>query len=185
MTFDDLVAYSLVMEDAVCAWLRRKGWLVLPTRDLGGPDSGAYVQLPEGGRLILPDILAFTDTTSVWVEVKRKQGPSWATAPLDGGKPGWVTGLNSRHLLDYGRVAHRTGIPVMVLWLHDKGCCDRDSSTEPGAGRVYGWQVTPMDGENEGARMAEWQGVYVRGSMTYFRLSALVSYGLTDDLARR
>jgi len=111
-------ARAKVIEQAVSAWLQRRGGMVLPAYDYSGfQDDKAprlLALLPQDS-LVLPDLLTACHGRCVWVEVKLKASASFTrlTQRLE-------TGLSRRLWNHYLAVEKTTGIPVWLFFVHEQ-----------------------------------------------------------------
>ncbi len=110
-------ARGLVYEIAFSKWLQAKrNWYVLPTYDFNGFAQDKAPRLVSGGqKLVVPDILAFRQGKGAWFEIKLKE-----RADLYRATNTRETGLPYRHYKDYTRIAQLTGLPVWVIFIHEK-----------------------------------------------------------------
>jgi hypothetical protein len=103
-------------EIAVSQWLQRRGWAVLPAYDYSGRDADKAPRMESTERpLVVPDLLAARKGATAWFEVKRKTHADLTrmTGRLE-------TGIAWRLWDHYHDVRVRTGLPVWVVFVHDK-----------------------------------------------------------------
>lgn len=152
--FNEQLAYGREAEFAVHRWLmQERGWYIMPVYDMGIEDKsprffGAH------NHLVLPDIFASRDGEVRWVEIKHKTYFSWYRI---GGY--WVTGIGQRHYEHYQQVQVTTGIPVWLMFLHDR----TDSHEGKCPVGLFAQTLTHLvtceshHGKSRGASMVYWQ----------------------------
>lgn len=105
-------------ERALAAWVRARGWHVLPTYDFSGKgDDKAPVLLAPPGTadLIMPDLQCFRAGRVRWIECKWK-----TSAVLHRNSGQMVTGISLRLASHYERVRATTGADVWLVFLHER-----------------------------------------------------------------
>lgn len=126
--FSEQRARSKVYEIAFSNWLQTRDWWILPTYDFSGSNDDKAPRLSLGNRkLVIPDLLAFRAAQSkAWFEIKVK-----AHADYNRKHACLVTGFAMRHLMHYREVKQLTGVPVYIVFIHEKEavikCCEIDT----------------------------------------------------------
>lgn len=115
LTFEQYLAMGQEGETVISRWLMRRGNHVLPAYDPKGDNhKGPRMFAPDGGGLVIPDIMGFRLGRSFWVEAKTKTGFDWHR------KSGsWTTGLDVRHFRDYEKIQKVSGLDVWVMFLQN------------------------------------------------------------------
>lgn len=107
-----------VWERKLAAWVRRRGWHVLPTYDFNGAgeDKAPALLSPPGMTdLVLPDLQCFRSGRVRWIECK------WKARADEYRKGGYlVTGISLRLAGHYAQVRRATGADVWILFLHER-----------------------------------------------------------------
>lgn len=122
MTFEELLSFGKTGEDKVSDYLILCGWTTFPICEsptIGG--KGPRLD-SAGGKLIAPDILAFTHNQSIWFEVKTKRrATQYRKKNKHGMNNQWQTGIDINVFNHYQEVANQTPLPVRLLFLHLEG----------------------------------------------------------------
>lgn len=112
-SFNENLAFGQLGEGFISKWLQGRGHAVFPAYQMEN-DTGKGPQLFSSDEdLVLPDLLAFSDGGTYWFEAKRKTCFSWYRKTKR-----WTTGIDVRHYEEYQKVAHKTGLPVWLLFYH-------------------------------------------------------------------
>lgn len=105
-------------ERSLAAWIRSRGWYVVPTYDFcgRGEDKAPKLLAPPGAEsLVLPDLQCFRDGRAQWLECKWK-----ARADRYRKTQQLTTGISRRLFDHYQRVEERTGFCVVLAFLHER-----------------------------------------------------------------
>ena len=114
--FRDKLQFGKTAESAIAAWLRGKGYAVVPVYEtLVDTGKGPQVFAPDG-ELVAPDMLVFKGDQALWIEAKHKTAFAWNRA-----RQIWVTGIDLRHYEDYCKVDDTSPWPVWLLFLQQGG----------------------------------------------------------------
>jgi len=100
-------------EDVVIAFLKSKGWHIVPSRDYNKDKGGSKAPCLQGETtgFILPDLdISCPRRGRRWVEVK-----TYNTSPFNRAHKINVHGVNVRHYRDYRSVEQITGAPVWLF----------------------------------------------------------------------
>ena len=104
-------------EQALAAWVAKRGWHILPTYDFcgKGDDKAPKLVAPPGQPgLVLPDLQCFKGGRVKWCECKWKARADYYR------KGGYrVTGISSRLLREYEAVEKATNAQVVLTFLHE------------------------------------------------------------------
>lgn len=107
--------YSERHEQAFERYLLASGYSVVPAYSLGGKFA-PMLNYPDGGTAPIPDLLTFMGPNRpAWFEVKVKSG-----AVMNRQHNVLVTGIDLRHWQAYQTVRERTGLPVNLIFMHEK-----------------------------------------------------------------
>jgi len=115
--FQRKLALGREFEKLIAAWLKSRGWRILPVYDYSGLGEDKAPKL-EGAAptpsLIVPDLLTARMGELKWVEVKYKTKADWTrkTSRLE-------TGINLRLWKHYVEVQAVTGVPVWIMFVHE------------------------------------------------------------------
>ena len=152
MGFTEELERGLAGEAAIATWLRGREWYVLPAyENIISHGKGPRLYAPKR-ELIAPDFLVFRGDKCFWIEAKRKTAFAWHRVASIA-EPGWVTGIDLRHYVDYCRVDDETPYPVWLLFLHEGGQA-KDSPPDSPAG-LFG-QTLGFLRRNEHHRHENW-----------------------------
>jgi hypothetical protein len=127
--FETQLARARAIEEAVARWCMRRGGMVLPVYDYSGLQDNKAPRLqglPAKRSLVLPDLLVFRSGRRWWLEVKLKTETT--ATKIRGGRP--ETGIDLRHWRHYAAVQLETGIPVWVLFVHEREAEVRGASID-------------------------------------------------------
>jgi len=119
LSFEQKLAAGRVVEEHVAAYMRKRGWWVVPSYEFSGKenDHAPKMVAPPGWRdLVLPDLQGFKDRRLVWLEVKSKT--CCTLHHISNDLP--VTGIAKRLYLHYQQVEIETGGTVYLLFVHEK-----------------------------------------------------------------
>lgn len=107
---------SKAYEIAVSRWLQaQRRYFVLPSYDYSGlADNKAPRPVRNTEWLVLPDLLGWNEQIGAWFEVKLKE-----RADLYRKTNTLVTGIATRHLVDYRRVKQLTHMDVWLVFIHE------------------------------------------------------------------
>lgn len=94
-------------------WMDR-GWWVAPLYQFVSTKFGAPCMFNGSKRVILPDLMASRNGSTIGIEVKRK------TRWCQNQKREWETGCEWRHYKHYMEWSDLTGLPVVLACLHDQ-----------------------------------------------------------------
>jgi hypothetical protein len=97
-------------EQRVADWLKRDGWLIIPSYDFSANDDHPPRMEGHTQRFIIPDLDASKSGRRVWAEIKTKAGPLLhrASGILEHGIP-------LRHYQQYLQVELETGCAVFLF----------------------------------------------------------------------
>jgi hypothetical protein len=116
MTFESALAWGGEMEKRLTRWLLSQGFMILPGYDYSGEGGEKAPRLHGSAEsLVIPDLLVAKDGGTRWVEVKRK---TETTLNRNSGRV--ETGLAWRLVKHYRRVKQAPGLPVWILFAHEK-----------------------------------------------------------------
>ncbi|TXH15941.1 MAG: hypothetical protein E6R03_06390 [Hyphomicrobiaceae bacterium] len=121
MTFvEQLRRGQTLGEGPIAAWLMSRGNSVLPVYEKE-IDTGKGPQLfTSKAGFAAPDLLTFNKARGpIFVEAKYKTVFTWYRS-----RNVWTTGIDLRHYDEYKRVAEETGLPVWLLFFHDRSTPD-------------------------------------------------------------
>jgi len=154
--------YGIAGESAITAWLRSRGFTVLPVYEkVIDEGKGPQLYLPERS-LIAPDLFTFKHDKVLWVEAKHKTAFSWHRLTQR-----WVTGIDLRHYQDYLVIDKETPWPVWLLFLHEGGQA-KDSPPNSPAG-LFGNSLSKL-AQCENHRHSNWG----RSGMVYWAIDNLL-----------
>lgn len=131
MSFTQYYQCGCIGESEIAAWLRSRGFSVLPVYELEIQRGKGPRLFAPSGELIAPDMVAYKGDKCLWIEAKHKTAFSWHRRTQQ-----WVTGIDLRHYRDYCLVDDNSPWPVWLLFLH-RGGQAKDSPPESPAG-LYG-----------------------------------------------
>lgn len=112
--FHEELARARHVERACTRWLAGRGWWLLPGYESGGEDKAPRL-IGRRDTLIIPDLLGMQRHRRLWFEVKLKTRCTFHNRTQTD-----QTGFDERHHTHYLRVERETGIPVIVLFVHQK-----------------------------------------------------------------
>jgi hypothetical protein len=161
MSFKDNFKKGQIGESLIARWLKRHHYHVLPVYEVE-MDTGKGPRLfsPQQ-QLIAPDMLAFTDKKTIWIEAKHKTAFSLYR------KTGqWTTGIDLRHYRDYCEVDDTTPFDVWLLFLQQGGHAKDSPETSPSG--LYGNKLEYLR-EHEDHRSDKWGA----SGMVYWSIHAL------------
>ena len=114
--FDARLAFARKVEMGLSAWLQARGGFILPVYDYSGLGDGKAPKLQGvDNSLVTPDLFTARQGQTRWVEVKWKSEATWTHITQR-----FETGIDRRLWTHYERVEAETGIPVWLLFVHEK-----------------------------------------------------------------
>lgn len=164
-SFKDNLLAGRIHESTIGSYLRRKGWTIIPIYELE-QDAGKGPQIfaPSGASLVGPDMIAYRNGATRFVEAKTKSVFSWRrTSP----GPRWETGIDLRHYSHYCKVAdlfpdwefhllflHLSAIP----WIEDRKWpnCPKECPTGLFRGRLQELRSTGRSSDRHASGMMYW-----------------------------
>lgn len=115
-TFAEALELGRVTEILIAAWLRGRGWKVLPAYEFTGLQGDKAPKLlgnPES--LISPDLLGIFNGSAKWFEVKWKQSSDFTRITQR-----QETGIPLHHWRDYLQVKKESGLEVYLIFAHEQ-----------------------------------------------------------------
>jgi len=119
-SFEQNLATGQMGESLISRWLQGRGHAVFPAYQIEHQTGKGPQLFAKSGDLVLPDLLAFRGGEVRWFEAKHKTCFTWHRIS---GR--WTTGIDLRHYHEYQEVAHRTSLPVWLLFFHPKSQPDQ------------------------------------------------------------
>lgn len=113
--FEQSLAVGQLGESLISRWLQARGHAVFPAYQIEQHTGKGPQLFAASGDLVLPDLLAFRSGEIRWFEAKHKTCFTWHRISQR-----WTTGIDLRHYGEYQEVAHRTSLPVWLLFYHPK-----------------------------------------------------------------
>ena len=113
--FEQNFATGQLGESLISRWLQGRGHAVFPAYQIEHQTGKGPQLFAASGDLVLPDLLAFRAGEIKWFEAKHKTCFTWHRISRR-----WTTGVDLRHYEEYQEVAHRTSLPVWLLFFHPK-----------------------------------------------------------------
>ena len=160
-TFQQKLAVGRVGESVIAQWLKTKGYSILPVYEI-------EINSGKGPRLfgprknyIAPDMLAFRDDKTIWIEAKHKTAFSWHR-----NSDRWVTGIDLTHYADYCEIDAHSPFRVWLMFLHTGGQA-KDSPANSPAG-LFGNSISYLR-NHENHRSDRWGS----GGMVYWNVGEL------------
>lgn len=133
MSFEEQLRFGKIGESRIAHVLKGRGLHILPVYEKEiSEGKGPVLFTADNRNLVLPDMLAFNDSKTIWIEAKHKTAFTWHRIT---GK--WVTGIDLHHYRDYLEVLKLSPWPVWLLFLHDGGQA-KDSPADSPAGLFGG-----------------------------------------------
>jgi hypothetical protein len=111
-------AVGLRAEKAVERYLKRQGWLVLPTHMFSGPQDSVAPMMRSSDpskSIILPDLLMSDGKGMRWIEVKYKTHADFTRIT---GR--FETGIGLRLWHHYRKIGEQTRVDVWIYFCHSK-----------------------------------------------------------------
>jgi hypothetical protein len=161
MSFQEQLRNGQVGESLIAQWLKNRNFHVLPIYEVEeNTGKGPRLFSPKE-QLIAPDMLAFNDGKTLWIEAKHKTAFSWHR------KTGrWVTGIDIRHYEDYCKVAETTPFKVWLLFLQRGGHAKDSPEISPSG--LYGNDLVFLR-QHENHRHGNWGN----SGMVYWAIETL------------
>lgn len=129
--FEHYLEKGKVGESYIAAWIRNKGYHVLPVYEIEKNQyKGPAVYAADGREIIAPDMLIFGKEKIIWIEAKHKDAFSWHRKTQR-----FVTGIDLHHYKQYQQIMKIAEWPVWLLFLH-RGGQAKDSPPSPAG--LYG-----------------------------------------------
>lgn len=126
VTFQQTLETGKVGESRISRWLRGRGFYVLPVYEIEiSTGKGPRVFAPTR-EIVAPDMLAFRDDKTMWIEAKHKTAFSWHRITQR-----WVTGIDLRHYLEYCEIDDKTPFRVWIMFLHSGGQAKDSPANSP------------------------------------------------------
>lgn len=172
LKFSEQLKRGQIGEGRIAAWLRGRGWSVLPVYDIEiDTGKGPRVFTPDA-QLIAPDILAFRAGDILWIEAKRKSVFTWHRITSR-----WVTGIDLHHYSQYLKVADLVEWPVWLLFLHENSSHpSRPNEPWPCPTGLFGGSLKKL-AKNENHRHENWG----RSGMVYWSVDVLSKIAEVDE----
>jgi len=117
-SFERQLQRGRVVEEQVADWLMGQGRMVLPVYEYSGLGDGKAPKLlaiPSSASLVVPDLLVVAKGKTLWIEVKYKSHADFTHITQRR-----ETGISQRLWGHYQRVQTVTGLPVWILFVHEK-----------------------------------------------------------------
>ncbi len=168
--FAQTLAMGVAAEEALTAWLRRQGHVVLPIAQAIGNGNGPRLYCPDAV-ITVPDLIVLgTDGKPVWLESKAKGSFSLHRTTGD-----WVTGIDIRHYQNYLDVMQRTGWGVWLLFVAE--------SAQYGAPRagLYAARLDELQ-QREHHRWTSPRNQYGKGGMVYWGVDVFEYLATLDEI---
>jgi len=161
MSFQEQLQKGQVGESYIAQWLLSRNFNVLPVYEVEeNTGKGPRLFSPKE-KLIAPDMLAFNDGKTLWIEAKHKEAFSMHR------KTGrWVTGIDIRHYEDYCKVADTTPYKVWLLFLQRGGHAKDSPESSPSG--LYGNELGRLR-QHENHRHGNWGS----SGMVYWAIESL------------
>lgn len=119
LAFRQQLAVGQIGESQIAAWLRARGYSVLPVYETEiNTGKGPRLFTPHG-ESIAPDMLVMRGTDIRWIEAKHKTVFSWWRIGAC-----WETGIDIRHYEEYLSIDAQHPYPVWLLFLHTSSVPD-------------------------------------------------------------
>jgi len=117
-TFEAKLEIGRAAEKLVAAWLKRRGWRILPVYDYSGLDEGKAPKLEAEkaeDSLVTPDLLAARAGVMSWFEVKYKTRADWTRKTKR-----FETGISLRLWRHYREAQAASGATVWLVFVHEQ-----------------------------------------------------------------
>ncbi len=161
MSFAQNLVIGKVGESKIANWLKSRGYSVLPVYEIEiNTGKGPRLFSPTK-QIIAPDMLAFRNQDTLWIEAKHKTAFTWYRV-----KQQWETGIDLKHYLDYIEIDIYSPFRVWLLFLHDGGKA-KDSDVSPSG--MYGNSLARLV-KSESHRSNNWG----KSGMVYWSIGSLV-----------
>lgn len=120
--FEKTLEIGRVGENDVSKYLISNGWTIFPICDSPADNFKGPRLNNSKHDIVAPDILAFTNNQSVWLEVKTKNAATLYRSKNKYGKyRQWQTGIDMNAYEHYCEVSKNTPLPVWLTFLHRDG----------------------------------------------------------------
>lgn len=110
---EGLYGVGQVSEQLAARYLSNRGWFVIPisefTNNTGGRINAPMVVMPSG-LCVGPDLFIIKAGSSMWVEVKQKDEPTYFWK-----KGEWQHGVDLPEIMAYKKVSEETKLPCHIL----------------------------------------------------------------------
>jgi hypothetical protein len=112
--FQYQLGFGKIAESAIAKYLiEEKGYAILPVYEIEHPNRKGPRLSSGGDELRAPDMLAFRDDKTLWIEAKHKTAFTWHRKTSK-----WVTGIDMSCYQDYLKINERIHHPVWLMFLH-------------------------------------------------------------------
>lgn len=124
--FEETLKQGKIGESKIAEWLKSRGHNILPVYEIEKNQfAGPAVYSSSGENIIAPDMLAFGNGKTIWIEAKHKDAFTWHRNTGT-----WNTGIDLHHYFQYQKILDLVDWPVWLLFLH-KGGKAKDSPESP------------------------------------------------------